>query len=149
VCEPPLCAPPFTRPPELRAAALYGTNIATGTTLDRDLDTSGVAVALVQGTVDGVAPPVEAATTYPSLERSRALISIRGANHYGITDVDDPAGALPDPNDPTIAQQASVALVARWSGLWLRTHVLRDPFAAAVLKLRAVSRGGPVTVRLD
>jgi hypothetical protein len=149
VCEPPLCAPPFTRPPELRAAALYGTNIATGTTLDRDLDTSGVAVALVQGTVDGVAPPVEAATTYPSLERPRALICIRGGNHYGITDVDDPAGALPDPNDPTISQQAAVALVAHWSGLWLRAQVLRDPFAAAAIKLKAITHSGPVSVRLD
>jgi len=149
VCEPPLCAPPFARPPQLRAAALYGTNIATGTTLDRDLDTSGVAVALVQGTVDGVAPPVEAATTYPSLERPRALISIRGANHYGITDVDDPAGALPDPNDPTIPQQTSVALVARWSGLWLRSRLLDDPFAATALKVKAATHRGAVSVRLD
>ncbi len=149
VCQPPLCEPPFVRPKELRAAAFYGTNVATGEVLDRDLDTSGVAVALVQGTRDTIAPPVEALVTYRSLERPRALITIEGANHYGITDVDDPEGAVPDPADPTIGQQQSVRLVARWSGLWLRAGLKNDPVARALLELRERFPAGPVRVLVE
>lgn len=149
VCQPPLCEPPFERPKELKAAAFYGTNVATGEVLDVDLDTTGVAVALVQGTRDTIAPPVEALVTYRSLERPRALITIRGATHYGITDVEDPEGAIPDPADPTISQDRSVTLVARWSGIWLRAGLRNDPVAKALLELREQFPSRLVRVRVD
>ena len=149
VCEPPLCDGPYRRPAELRAVAAYGTNLATGDRLDRDLDTSGVAVALVQGTLDGIAPLLEARTTYPSLERPRALITVAGANHYGITDVDDPAGAVPDPNGPTLGQDRATTLVGRWSGLWLRAQLRGDPVARVLIHLVRGSVDGTVRVRTD
>jgi dienelactone hydrolase len=149
VCEPPLCDGAYRRPAELTAVAAYGTNLATGSRLDRDLDTSGVAVALVQGTLDGIAPPAEAEVTYPSLEQPRALITIAGANHYGITDVDDPPGAVPDPNGPTLPQERATALVGRWSGLWLRAQLRRDPVARALIYLLHGSVDGVVQVRTD
>jgi dienelactone hydrolase len=124
VCQPPFCFGAYARPPQLRAAALYGTNLATGTTLDQDVDTTGVAVQLIQGTRDGIAPPVEAQVTFRSLERPRAYSPVRGANHYGITDTDDPPGAVPDPNEPTISQERAnqrvAALAAAWFWRYLR-----------------------------
>jgi predicted dienelactone hydrolase len=149
VCEPPLCDGPYRRPAQLRSVAAYGTNLATGSRLDRDLDTSGVAVALVQGTLDGVALPVEAEVTYPSLEQPRALITVAGANHYGITDVDDPPGAVPDPNLPTLPQERATTAVGRWSGLWLRVHLRRDPLARVLVHLVGGSLDGVVRVRTD
>lgn len=149
VCAPPICDGPYTRPPALRAAAFYGTNVATGTRLDVDLDTTGIAVALVQGTLDGVAPPVEADTTYRSLEQPRALITVAGANHYGITDVDNPPGAAPDPVAPALPQTRATTEVARWSGLWLRAQIEHDPVARALIYHVRGSLDGVVTVRTD
>lgn len=149
VCEPPLCDGPYRRPAQLKAVAAYGTNLATGERLDRDLDTSGVAVALVQGTLDGIAPLAEAEVTFPSLEQPRALITVAGANHYGITDVDDPPGAAPDPNEPTLAQDRATALVGRWSGLWLRAQLRNAPVARALVYLVRGSFDGVVRVRTD
>ena len=149
VCEFPLCDGPYQRPAALKAVTAYGTNLATGDRLDRDLDTSGVAVALVQGTLDGIAPLAEAEVTYPSLERPRALITIAGANHYGITDVDDPPGAAPDPNEPTLAQDRATTLVGRWSGLWLRAQLRADPVARTLIEVFRGSVDGTVRVRTD
>ena len=149
VCPPPICDGPYTRPPALGAAAFYGTNVATGTQLDIDLDTTGVAVALVQGTRDGVAPPIEAETTYASLERPRALITVAGANHYGITDVVNPPGAAPDPVAPTLPQERATTEVARWSGLWLRAQLVHDPIARALISRVGGTPDGVVSVRTD
>ncbi len=149
VCAPPICDGAYTRPPELGAAAFYGTNLATGSRLDTDLDTTGVAVALVQGTLDGVAPPIEAETTYASLEQPRALITVAGANHYGITDVQNPPGAAPDPVAPTLPQARATTEVARWSGLWLRAQLVDDPIARTLIYRVGGSLDGVVTVRTD
>lgn len=149
VCAPLICDGPYTRPPALTAAAFYGTNLATGTRLDTDLDTTGVAVALTQGTLDGVAPPVEAETTYESLERPRALITVAGANHFGITDTGNPPGAAPDPIPPTLSQERATTEVARWSGLWLRAQLRDDPIARTLIYRVGGSRDGVVTVRTN
>ncbi|MGN9812482.1 alpha/beta hydrolase family protein [Micromonospora sp. BQ11] len=149
VCPPPICDGPYTRPPALTAAAFYGTNLATGTRLDTDVDTTGVAVALVQGTLDGVAPPIEADTTYQSLERPRALITVAGANHYGITDTANPPGGAPDPVPPTLSQERATTEVARWSGLWLRAQIQDDLIARSLIYRVGGSRDGVVTVRTD
>ncbi len=147
LCPPPICDGPYTRPAALRAGAFYGTNLATGGR--PDLDTTGVAVALVQGTIDSVAPPVEAEITYRTLEQPRALITVAGANHYGITDVNNPPGAAPDPVAPILPQRRATTEVARWSGLWLRTHLEHDPLARWQIYRAAGTRDGVVDVRTD
>ena len=98
---PPFCDDQYQRPRALRAAAFYGTNLVqNGFSLN--FNTTGVATALLQGTLDGRSLPRDAALTYPTLEQPRALITIDGANHYGISDENNPPGAIPDPN-PTNA----------------------------------------------
>lgn len=119
----------FATPSALMAAALYGTNLVNFTGDIDDLDTSAAAVALIQGSLDGVATPEEAAASYPTLEQPRALITVHGANHYGITDDNKPAGAAPDPSAPTLSQDAAGYLIGRWTRLWLQAQLLQDPRA--------------------
>jgi predicted dienelactone hydrolase len=124
VCEFPLCTGSYTRPAALQAAIFYGTNEinpATGTLIERD--TSGVAVALVQGTDDGVAAPAAADSTLPTLALPHGLISVAGTNHYGICNTNNPSGATPDPNVPAVRQPASFDTIARWVGLWFKTNL--------------------------
>ena len=82
---------------------------------------------MLQGTDDGRALPFRAQATYDNIKDApKALISILGANHFGITNTNNPLGAVPDPNNPTIEQNVAVETIARWSGLFLRASVLND-----------------------
>lgn len=134
-CNPPFCFGVFEPPEALRAGAVYGTNTCTAPSAITipdprcepgeeliDVDTNGFPVALVQGTRDGIAPPAEAEATFDILDDIRKLISIRGANHYGINGVNNPPGTNPDPMQPKIRQSLSVRRVARRIGLFLRIH---------------------------
>ncbi|BCJ40266.1 hypothetical protein GCM10010168_31240 [Actinoplanes ianthinogenes] len=79
-----------------------------------------VPVGYVQGTADGIAAPAEGRTTYHlTAGTPKAFIQVAGTSHYGITDVQNPAGAAPDTSAQTLGQGAGVETIARWSGQWL------------------------------
>jgi len=125
-CMPPFClVPPYTRPAQLRAAALFGTNSAVPGVPGADpIETAGVPVALLQGSLDTRATPTAAQATYDALTGGpKTLITVLGANHYGITDTANPVGAQPDPSVPTLDRQQSIATIARWSAMWLRAQL--------------------------
>jgi dienelactone hydrolase len=152
VCEPAICSTPdgtYTPPAALTTGAFYGTNLLGFDGSVTDLDTAGAAVALVQGSLDGVSTPEEADLTYPTLESPRARIDIIGANHYGITDQNDPPGAGPDPLAPALSQLAANYQVARWIGYWLRFHLRDDPWAAFWLYDVGGAFNGVVEVTTD
>jgi dienelactone hydrolase len=130
-CIFPFCEGEFQRPNELVAGAFYGTH-------RQDLKTKkfsatnnpGIPIALVQGSVDGVATPEEVQGTYELIqEPPKALITIVGANHFGITNINNPTGAKPDSSNPTLEQNKSIESIARWSALFLRAHALNDACA--------------------
>lgn len=151
VCGPPLCIRPAALPAEVGAAAFYGTNLIQPPPVGLlDIDTNGVAVALISGSEDGVSTPAETDATYGVLDDARALITVDGANHFGITDDPLPPGAQPDPNPSTIPQAQAQRRIARWTGIWLRAKLLEDPFAEFWLTVIGGSLNGQVTVdRLD
>lgn len=132
-CAPPFCAEPATLPAEVKGAALYGTNNAPRGGGEHPPVPNAVPVALIQGTVDGVGAPAAATATYNAIQRPpKMLVSVTGANHYGLTNGQNPAGALPDPSPQALDQTASVQASARWSGMFLRT-ALGDRWAATWL----------------
>jgi hypothetical protein len=131
VCMPPSCSGGFDRPPELAGGAFYGTNMATpilGTV--PNIANGGLPVALVQGTLDSKARPDQAQATYDKIQDPpKALVRILGANHYGLCDTNNPAGADADGAAPELDQATAVETAARWSALFLRARVLGDPAA--------------------
>ena len=65
--------------------------------------------------------PESTAETYDLiLNPPKALITVEGANHYGITNLDNP---IREPNRPTLAQSTATETIARWSGLFLQAHL--------------------------
>ncbi len=126
--QPILCEGSFEQPDELVAGIFFGANLRNQATDEFiPINNSGIPTALIQGTVDGVALPFRAERTYDNIQNPpKALISVLGANHYGITNTNNPDGPIPDSNTPTIAQDVAVETVARWSGLFLRASVLDD-----------------------
>ncbi len=134
-CRPPFCFGAFQRPEALRAGIFYGTNTfnpAAGNVID--VNTGNIPVALVQGTQDSLATPSEGYATFQILDGPRRFIPIFGANHYGITDINNPPAVAPsiaapskDESEPKISQHRSIRLVAWSAGWFLNTHLKRQP----------------------
>lgn len=127
LCLPTGCEGSFSRPKELVAGAFFGANLRDENDEFIPINNSVIPIALLQGTDDGRALPFRAQATYDNIKDApKALISIIGANHFGITNTNNPLGAIPDPNNPKIEQNVAVETIARWSGLFLRASVLDD-----------------------
>jgi hypothetical protein len=131
LCLSPIqCEGSFNRPNELVAGAFFGAGLRNQNQEYIPINNSGIPVALLQGTQDSRALPINAEKTYEQIQTPpKALISILGANHYGITNINNPLGPIPDPNMPTLPQDVAVETVARWSGLFLRASILDDKAA--------------------
>jgi dienelactone hydrolase len=133
-CRPPFCFGFFTRPPQMKAAVVFGVNtIGQGGVL-LDVDTSAVPVAMIHGDIDGRATLARAIATFGILERSKAFITIEGINHWGIIDLQNPAGNTPDPNVQTRPQDWGIAKTAKYSRIVFDAYVKGD--AGALRKLR-------------
>jgi Chlorophyllase enzyme len=125
ICVPGICSEDYTIPPELQAGIFYGTSFRNQQTGDfLPIDNEGIAIGLIQGSLDGVASPIASQSTYEQiLNPPKALITVEGANHYGITNEDNPAR---EPNRPTLDQATATETIGRWSGLFLRSQLLGD-----------------------
>ena len=123
-----LCQEPFTRPKELLAGAFFGANLRNPISNEFvPIANDGIAVALIQGDIDGVALPERAQSTFDKIPTPpKTLIAVTGANHFGITNVNNPAGANPDRNTATLNQAVGIETIARWSALFLRANMLKD-----------------------
>ncbi|GAA6623269.1 alpha/beta hydrolase family protein [Scytonema sp. NUACC26] len=121
------CKGSFSRPKELVAGAFFGANLRDKKDEFIPINNSGIPIALLQGSLDNRALPIRAKKTYENIQTPpKALITILGVNHFGITNTNNPAGAIPDSNNSTLAQNIAVETIARWSGLFLRASVLKD-----------------------
>ncbi|WP_308199701.1 alpha/beta hydrolase family protein [Aeromicrobium wangtongii] len=129
-CSIPFCTTlSFDLPAAVKAGSFYGTNNAI-LGIYPSIDNQ-IPVQLVQGQSDGMAEPDQAERTYAKLANGhRQIVRVSGANHYGITDVQNPSGAEAEVNGQGISQTASIATAARWSALWLRAQ-LGDTAAAS------------------
>lgn len=126
-CLFPFCEGSFQRPEELKAGAFFGTNLRDANDEFIPIANSGIGVALLQGSRDGVALPFRAEATYNNIQNPpKALITVSGANHFGITNVNNPPVAQPDLSNPTLPQDVAIETIARWSGLFLRANMLGD-----------------------
>lgn len=127
-CIYPVCEGEFQRPQQLKAAAFFATNTFVGIGKFIPIRNQGIPIALILGSQDGSSvTPQTTRTSYDLIQESpKALITIEGANHYGITNINNPPGARPDPNIPTLAQEKSIETIARWSALFLLAHTLGD-----------------------
>jgi dienelactone hydrolase len=135
MCFPPIPLCAFQRPPEVAAGAFYGTNLATPVLGVPALDTGGLPVLLVQGDRDGKALLADALKTYDQIQkRPKAVLTLLGANHYGVTDVDNPAGADPEVNTQTLDHAEGVASTARWIGIFLAAFLNGDAVARGALR---------------
>ena len=127
-CIFPLCEGQFQRPQQLKAGAFFGTSTFIGAGRFFPVNNQGIPIALVLGNQDGLVTPELTQADYNNSiqEPPKALITVNGANHYGITNINNPPGARIDPNIPMLEQEESIETIARWSALFLRAYTLDD-----------------------
>lgn len=114
----------YTPLPELKAGIFYGTSFGNPQTGEFLPINNKVPLGLIRGSVDSVSPLIRSQSTYDQIQNPpKALITVEGANHYGITNEDNP---LRDPSRPTLEQAAATSTIARSSGLFLRATMLND-----------------------
>lgn len=128
----------YSLPPQLKAAAFYGSLLDLELDLegdgDRPLNSQGLPLALMAGSRDSLMPAAEVRETYTRLATPPKLyLELKGANHYGITNVNNPPQAPLDPRLPDLSQEIALDILARWTGVFLRAWVLEDAIARAYL----------------
>ncbi|KAF3885517.1 MULTISPECIES: alpha/beta hydrolase family protein [Nostocales] len=144
------CKGSFNRPKELVAGAFFGANLRDTKDEFIPINNSGIPIALLQGSLDNRALPFRAKRTYDNIQTPpKALITILGVNHFGITNTSNPAGAIPDSKNSTLAQNIAVETIARWSGLFLRASVLKDKGASDYVYRTGDARDPNVAVISD
>ena len=127
ICLPVFCSEPFERTEALMGSAFFGANLRDQNDTFLAIENEGVGIALIQGEQDGRALPINAERTFAQVQTPpKALITLGGVNHFGITNAPTPEGAVPDPNPQQLSQERSIETISRWSGLFLRGTVLED-----------------------
>jgi len=147
VCQFPFCTGGFDRPSELKAGALFATNMKPPFGAIPETDNTGWALGLVQGDQDGKAKLPDTVETYEKVTSPpKALVTLAGVNHYGMCDMNNPPGADADTAATTIDQAVAVETAARWSALFLRAHALGDQAAATYVHQTGDAADPVVTV---
>lgn len=120
-CQPPFCfGGSFPAIAALGAGAFYGTNTVEPTSGQViDLATGETPIALIQGSEDGVSTSSDAEATLATLDGPRKLITVSGANHYGLTNETNPPGAAPELQPQTIPQSDSIQQIGDAAGSFL------------------------------
>lgn len=144
-CSIPFCTTlAFNLPSSVKAGSFYGTNnaiIGIYPTIDNQIP-----VQLVQGQSDGMAEPAQAETSYTKLANGhKQIVRVTGANHYGITNTQNPVGAQVEVNTQASTQSSSIETAARWAALWLRAQ-LGDTAAASYVYATGDAADAAVTV---
>jgi predicted dienelactone hydrolase len=149
-CQFPFCLGiNIDRPEALKGAAFYGTNLAMPFIPMAEIDNHGTPILLLQGSLDGQAEPAEGEETFERIKDApKAFVILRGANHYGITDINNPPGSRADSNEPSINQSKAIDSSARWSALFLRAFVLGDEAARNYLLQSMDDSASNVTVKM-
>jgi predicted dienelactone hydrolase len=145
-CDMPFCEGDYRRPPELLGGVFFGADLwEDGEYLT--IDNSTIPIALIAGNRDSLVRADSIKITYDNIQTPpKAFITVIGANHYGITDVDNPAGSPLEKNPPTLPQEVAIETIARWSAMFLRAYTLDDPAALEYLQFQGDSVDENVTL---
>jgi dienelactone hydrolase len=128
----PLISGDYSLPKALTAAVFFGTFLWEDSH-NLPINNSRIPIALISGSLDSLIPPRETQETYERIQNSpKAYIMVKGANHYGITNRNNPPGSPPEPSKPTIDQAVAIETIARWTALFVRAYALNGQIARQI-----------------
>ena len=144
ICFFPFCTDDSYSPPSaLKAGIFYGANFDLGPGIGTPPIDNQVPTGYILGALDGVGDPATTVEAFQqTLNPPKVLVEVEGANHYGLTNED----SFRDPSRPTLDQTIATNTIGRWSGLFLRAHVLDDQAAFNYVYVVGDSLDSRVTV---
>jgi len=148
ICPP---SPPYEIPPELKAAVVFGTSLVSpfgGPPQDID---NQVPSFFIQGSDDGLSTVDELAISYENIEVPKGWIELEGANHWMMTNVQNPPTNSPDPNPQPLSQSKGIHESARWSAVIFDLYLKKREFSSKLLlgMLAILTRVGNGPVSLE
>ena len=135
-CSIPTCIGfSYEAPKELAAVVLYGTNTKSPMGSFMEVATRGIPILYINGDRDGKALLATTRISYNDKTSGgpKALAIVRGANHYGITDMNNPPGSDSDPGVPALDQKLALISIARVSGIFMLAHIYNDDAARSYI----------------
>ena len=109
--------------PKLVGGVFYGSQF-TGVQMKKKKE---MPIALISGNLDGIVSPELTKKTYENLQSiPKAYMTIKGTNHYGITDTAQPPDGPKEEHLPLLEQHISTHKIAHWSAIFLRAYLLND-----------------------
>lgn len=123
-CEFPSCTGKLKAPKELKAALFYGFNNLNPLTGSATPIANIAPVLLIAGELND---PKKTEKTYNNVKNvPRVYTFVKGANHYGITNTDNPEGANPETSKPLVEQEVAISAIADWCGVFIRAYLQGD-----------------------
>ena len=123
ICEFPFCDSEYSFMSEVKGGIFYGSGLGSNFNKSRyfvnQTTGKGIPVGYIQGTLDGANKPATGRASYENSIATKVYFSADGMNHYGITDSNNPFGANPETNSPTIAQSDSISKLSQSTILFL------------------------------
>ncbi|MEM7184585.1 MAG: hypothetical protein AAF518_27060 [Spirochaetota bacterium] len=141
ICEFPFCDSAPNSLTQVKAGVFYGSGLGTSYSSDRYKTTNGVGipVAYVQGSLDSAFTPTDAEENFANVPSPSYLYTVEGANHYGITDSNNPVVANPETNDSTLAQDSAILAISNLTVLFMDAYLKND--ATSLSSIQSGSTG--------
>jgi dienelactone hydrolase len=121
-----LCTDSYERPVALMGGVFYGAPFFNPDTSQGFLPIPNehIPIGMIAGSLDSATPLDLIQATYTEIQNPpKALITVLGANHYGITNKDNLAREI---SRPTLKQTIAIETIARWSALFLKATVMGE-----------------------
>ncbi len=128
----PFCREPYQRRPELQAAVVLNTKSSLGP-FSVTFHSNGIPVAFIAGSQDGKSSLTDVTATYQLATPPKALMTIQGANHFCMTNLNGASGAIPDARSPLLSQENCNQKAAYWTALYLNAYLNANGLAYETL----------------
>jgi hypothetical protein len=127
ICEFPFCDSEYNFVNEVKGGIFYGTGLNSNFSNSRFAKNpstgKGYPLGYIQGSNDGANKPTTGRASYDNSIPIKVYYELDGANHYGITDVNNPFGANTESQTSTLSQDDSISKIALASIKFLDTFV--------------------------
>ncbi len=126
ICEFPFCGNDYKFLSQIKAGVFYGTGLGGNFNKSKfyvGANGKGLPTGYIQGSKDGANKPDVGLASYQNAIPTKVYFSVEGANHYGITDSNNPFGAKAETSDASLTQAQQIEKIAQSSILFLNTYL--------------------------
>lgn len=133
ICEFPFCTSGYQFLSQVKAGIFYGSGLGSSFSSSRfyTINGKGLPTGYIQGSKDGANKPETGSASCKNAIAPKVYFSVEGANHYGVTDQNNPYGANAESSSALLSQSESTAKIAEASLVFLDAYIKGNGAALA------------------